>query len=191
MSVFIFLVTLATETLTTLVVVLSILVPQQRIWPPNEQKAWGKTLMLILFNLTAFGVILLGILDWNSYLISLWIRFAIGLPVWLAGNILAAWAVITLGLARTSGEADALIRRGPYRFSRNPQYLGFMLGLAGWAVLTNSALTLITALAALPPLALVPLAEEPWLQAQYGKEFEEYRREVPRFFSLDHIKADL
>jgi protein-S-isoprenylcysteine O-methyltransferase Ste14 len=178
------LITLAAEALTTLAVVVSILVPEQRIWPPNEQKAWGRPLMLILFNLVGGGVILLGILDWNSYILPAWARIAIGLPVWLVGNSLAAWAVISLGLARTSGEGDALIWRGPYRFSRNPQYLAFMLGLAGWAMLTNSALTLIAALGALPPLMLVPFAEEPWLQAQYGNAYKAYMLATPRFFSI-------
>lgn len=184
MNVLITIVILVAETLTTLDVVVSILVPEQRIWPPNEQKAWGKTLMLILFNLTAFGVILLGILDWNNFIIPIWARIAIGLPIWLTGNSLAAWAVISLGLARTSGEADTLIRRGPYRFSRNPQYLGFMLGMVSWGTLTNSAITLITVLAALPPLVLAPFAEEPWLKARYGAKYEAYLRTVSRFCSL-------
>jgi protein-S-isoprenylcysteine O-methyltransferase Ste14 len=163
---------------------ISILLPEQRIWPPNDKKAWGKPLMLMLFNLTAFGTILLGILDWGSYILPLWVRVTIGLPIWLAGNLLAAWAVIALGMARTSGEANVLIRQGPYRFSRNPQYLGFILGLVGWALLTNSALTMITALAALPALYLVPFAEEPWLLAQYGGEYETYKHDVPRFFAF-------
>jgi len=132
MDSFIFIITLAAETLTTLVVVISILALRQRIWPPNERKAWGKPVMLILFNVTAGSVILLGLLDWNNYIIPIWARVAIGLPVWLAGNILATWAVITLGLAHTSDEAGALIRRGPYRTSRNPQYLG--ASCSGWQV---------------------------------------------------------
>ncbi|MFL7867533.1 MAG: isoprenylcysteine carboxylmethyltransferase family protein [Anaerolineales bacterium] len=181
---FIFIITLVAEILTTLTVVISILVPAQRIWPPNESRPWGKPVMLILFNLTAGGVILLGILDWDSSILPVWMQIVIGLPIWLVGNSLAAWAVISLGLARTSGEADILIRRGPYRFSRNPQYLGFMIGLVGWALLTNSVITAITAMAALPSLILVPFAEEPWLLAQYGIEFEAYSRATPRFFTF-------
>ena len=184
MDSFILFTTLAAETLTALSVCMSILLPKYRIWPPSEKMAWGKPLMLILFNLIALGVILLGILDWNSSIIPTWARIAIGLPIWLAGNILAAWAVIELGLARTSGQADKLIRRGPFRFSRNPQYLGFILGLIGWALLTNSVLTIFTSLAALPSLILVPFAEEPWLLARYGLEYENYKRETPRFFAL-------
>jgi protein-S-isoprenylcysteine O-methyltransferase Ste14 len=29
-----------------------------------------------------------------------------------------------------------------------------------------------------------PFAEEPWLRRQYGGEYEEYCREVPRFFGI-------
>ena len=181
----IFITLLIAEIIVTLFVVLSIFLPNQRIWPPNDRKAWGKPLMLVLFDLTAGGVILLGILDWDTYVIPSWARIAIGLPLWLTGNLLAAWAVVSLGLARTSGEVDALIQRGPYRFSRNPQYLGFMLGLVGWAVMTNSGLTIVTALAALPSLILVPFAEEPWLQARFGSEYETYKRNVPRFLTLN------
>ena len=169
---FIFIITLVAEILTTLTVVISILVPAQRIWPPNESRPWGKPVMLILFNLTAGGVILLGILDWDSSILPVWMRIVFGLPVWL------------VGLARTSGEADILIHRGPYRFSRNPQYLGFMIGLVGWVLLTNSVITAITAMAALPSLILVPFAEEPWLLTQYGIEFEAYSRATPRFFTF-------
>jgi protein-S-isoprenylcysteine O-methyltransferase Ste14 len=144
-------------------------------------------MMLVLFNGTAAGVILLGILDWNSYAIPIWMRIAFGVTAWLSGNLLATWAILSLSLARTYGEAGALIRRGPYRFSRNPQYLGFMLGLSGWAILTNSALTVIAVLAALPSLTLVPFAEEPWLRAHYGKEYETYLCVVPRFFSVTRV----
>jgi len=190
MRVPVFIITLIAETLTTLVVAISILVPQQRIWPPDKGKTWGKPVMLILFNIAAVGVILLGILDWNSSIIPIWARIAIGLSLWLIGNILAAWAVVSLGLARTSGEANTLIRRGPYRFSRNPQYLGFMLGLAGWALHTNSVLTMIASMAAFLPLILAPFAEEPWLQARYGQAFDEYRRSVPRFLLFNVYMVD-
>jgi len=185
----VFNITLTAETLTTLAIVISILAPRQRIWPPNDRRVWGKPLMLILFNGTAAGVILLGILDWNSTLVPTWVRIAFGLPAWLSGNFLATWAVVSLGLARTAGKVNELIRCGPYRYSRNPQYLGFILGLSGWAVLTNSALTVITVFAAFPPLILVPFAEEPWLRVHYGKEYETYLRVVPRFFSLKGVHS--
>jgi protein-S-isoprenylcysteine O-methyltransferase Ste14 len=95
----------------------------------------------------------------------------------------------TFGMERkrsgTSGDEGVLVRRGPYRFSRNPQYVGFIIGLIGWAFVTSSALTLVVSLVGVVPLVLVPFAEEPWLAAKYGSAYEEYRRAVPRFISFN------
>jgi len=59
-------------------------------------------------------------------------------PLGLAGNALALWAIAALGIAPTSGDESMLVYRGPYRFSRNPQYVGFIAALIGWALLTNA-----------------------------------------------------
>jgi len=184
MDAIIFFITLAAEALTTIAVVVSIASPSRRIWPPSQPRSWGQYYMLILFNVSALGVILLGILDWGNFIIPLWARIVVGLPLWLAGNILAVWAIAALGIAPTSGNEGTLICRGPYRLSRNPQYVGFMIGLLGWALISNSALTLTVSIAAIVPLLLVPFAEEPWLLALHGSEYEAYKRTVPRFISL-------
>ena len=87
-------------------------------------------------------------------------------------------------------EEGQLVRRGPYRFSRNPQYVGFMAALVGWAFVASSGLTLVASLAGTIPLVLVPFAEEPWLATRLGAAYEEYRRTVPRFISLRKRKDD-
>jgi protein-S-isoprenylcysteine O-methyltransferase Ste14 len=102
-------------------------------------------------------------------------------PLWLAGDLLALWAMATLGVTPTAGDEGVLVRRGPYGFSRNPQYVGFIIGLVGWGLMANSALTLIATSVGIIPLVLVPFAEEPWLLAHHGAAYEEYRRAVPRF----------
>jgi protein-S-isoprenylcysteine O-methyltransferase Ste14 len=181
MDILAFFITLTAEALTTLAVVISIACPRQRIWPPSRQRAWGQYCMLILFGVSGAGVILLGILDWGSFTIPVWIRAAAGAPLWLVGNLLALWAVSALGAASTSGAAGVLIRRGPYGFSRNPQYLGFIVGLVGWALMSDAWLALIVSIVGTVPLVLVPFAEEPWLLERYGAAYAEYRRTVPRF----------
>ncbi len=138
--------------------------------------------MLLLFNISAVGVIILGIIDWGSGTIPFGMRI-VGLVSWLAGNGMAFWAVITLGLASTAGNQGAFVNRGPYRLSRNPQYVGFMTGLIGWGLMTNSFLTLGVALTALLPLAIVPVAEESWLRTRYGATYDAYEQEVPRFIA--------
>ncbi len=140
--------------------------------------------MLALFIISGAGVVLLGVLDWDDFIVPSWVRVVIGIPLGLVGNLLALWAIATLGIAPTSGDEGAFVFRGPYRFSRNPQYVGFMLALVGWALITNSAFVLTVSLAGIIPLLLVPFAEEPWLLERHGTAYTEYKRTVPRFIAF-------
>ena len=181
MSLIILVITLAAEMVTTLLVIVSIVLPQKRIWPPRQPQAAGQYVMLLLFIVSAMGVVLLGLVDWGRFIIPVWVRIAVGVPLWLAGDLLALWAMAALGVAPTAGDEGVLVRRGPYGFSRNPQYVGFIIGLVGWGLTANSALTLIATGVGIIPLVLVPFAEEPWLLARHGAAYEEYKRTVPRF----------
>jgi protein-S-isoprenylcysteine O-methyltransferase Ste14 len=181
MNTLIFLITLGAEALTIIALVISIALPQRRIWPPYQRHSWRHYYMLALFIVSGAGIILLGILDWDSFIVPSWVRVMIGFPLWLVGNGFALWAIAILGISSTSGGEGALVYRGPYRFSRNPQYVGFILALVGWAVITNSASVLSLSLAGIIPLLLVPFAEESWLLEKYGLPYAEYKRTVPRF----------
>ncbi len=140
--------------------------------------------MWLLFILSAIGIGALGIADWGALALAPWIRLGIGIPLGCAGHALALWAMATLGIAQTFGGEGVLVIRGPYRFSRNPQYLGFILALLGWALLASSVLTLIAALVGVIPLLLVPFAEEPWLVERMGPSYAAYKQTVPRFIAL-------
>jgi protein-S-isoprenylcysteine O-methyltransferase Ste14 len=78
--------------------------------------------------------------------------------------------------------ARRLITTGPYRFSRNPMYLGMACAYAGAAVATG----VLWALAVLPVVLLVidflviP-REERHLAKLFGEEYEDYRRRVRRW----------
>jgi protein-S-isoprenylcysteine O-methyltransferase Ste14 len=183
-------VTLAAKVLITVLVVISIALPQRRIWPPPRPRSWEGTLTWLLFITSGAGTVCLGIVDWGGLALAPWIRFAVGAPLWCAGNVLALWAMAVLGIAPSFGEEGQLVRRGPYRFSRNPQYVGFMAALVGWAFVAGSGLTLVASLVGTIPLVLVPFAEEPWLATRLGAAYEEYRRSVPRFISLRKRKDD-
>lgn len=174
-------VTLGAEVLSAAAVGASIVFPRWRVWPPTHKSSRTGYLMWLLFGTSAAGMVALGIIDWGSLDLPLWTRWAIGVPMWSGGIVLASWAIVALGTASTSGGENGLNQEGPYRFSRNPQYVGFMMGLIGWALVTSSRLTLAGSLVGVIPLVFVPFAEEPWLAARYGTAYEEYRQAVPRF----------
>ena len=76
------------------------------------------------------------------------------------------------------------MERGPYRISRNPQYVADIAMLAGFAILANSTYAWITCLLGMVWFVLAPFTEEPWLRDQFGVEYELYMKRVPRFLSL-------
>jgi len=176
--------TLAAETLAAVCVVVSIIFPQWRIWPPPRHRAWQGYLMWFLFLGSAGGVGALGVVEWGELALPPWVRFVVGTFLGCAGHGLALWAMVVMGIATSFGGESTLIRRGPYRFSRNPQYVGFISALIGWGFLTSSGLTLVASSVGIIPLILVPFAEEEWLVTRYGAAYREYKRNVPRFISL-------
>jgi protein-S-isoprenylcysteine O-methyltransferase Ste14 len=184
MAVSLFALTVAAEGSTVLLVAFSIAFPRRRIWPPPRKRSWQGPTMGLLFIVCALGVLALGVADWNRLGIPSWIRFGVGVPLAVAGNGLALWALAALGLAASFGQEGALVRKGPYRFSRHPQYVGFIVALAGWAFLAASSWTAAAALGGVAPLVLAPFAEEPWLRGQHGAAYEEYVRAVPRFIGF-------
>ena len=75
-----------------------------------------------------------------------------------------------------------LVTSGPYRFSRNPMYLGVEVILLGRCTLWGSrTLLLYTMLVMIAVYLRVRLAEEPWACRRFGAEWEAYERRVPRW----------
>ena len=77
---------------------------------------------------------------------------------------------------------EALVADGPYRYVRNPLYLGTFLLSVGLGVLASrSGFVLLTVGAAIRILRLIG-REEAELEKQQGGRFREYCRRVPRIF---------
>lgn len=97
------------------------------------------------------------------------------------GAALVAWGIATLSWAQALGEPRALVTHGPYRFTRNPQYLGDLVLVTGFVVFTGSPLALAVAIPVALALVLFPWTEEPWLAGRFGAPYVAYCRRVPRF----------
>jgi protein-S-isoprenylcysteine O-methyltransferase Ste14 len=92
---------------------------------------------------------------------------------------LAAWGFLALRRAHTPVEPGhtprSLVTDGPYRFTRNPLYLGQLLLLLGLGLAAFPWLLVGVAVQALLP------AEEARIAAGFGVVFEEYRNSVRRW----------
>ena len=162
-------------------IVWSVVRPDRRIWPPPGRRSWQYVVTWVGFFAACGLNACLLFLDWNSWVFAGNLRFLLGIPLALLGGLLAIWGVATIGLKNSWGLGDGFLASGPYRFTRNPQYLGDNVLFLGLSIIANSELLWVThALLALV-FIITPLSEEVWLKEQYGEEYERYRRDTPRF----------
>jgi protein-S-isoprenylcysteine O-methyltransferase Ste14 len=101
-----------------------------------------------------------------------------------AGAATRVWGAAYLGSSIVHSGAmhgNAVMAGGPYRFVRNPLYLGtwmFSLGIS--ILMPPSGAIFFLAANAIFYLRLI-LGEEAWLAQRLGEPYQEYRRLVPRF----------
>lgn len=75
-----------------------------------------------------------------------------------------------------------IVRTGPYRYSRNPDYLGQIVVYVGATLVTNTWWPMFLA-----PFVLVTIQhrvvqrEERHLEAKCGREYRDYTARVPRW----------
>ena len=162
----------------------SLAFPDRRIWPPPYRYSWQHVLTWACFCAVCGLNTALLFLDWNSWIFGSGLRFIIGIPVALLGGFLGAWGVATLGVMNSSGLKGGFVSSGPYRFTRNPQYVGDIILFVGVSIIANSLLLWITHALGILVFAIAPVIEERWLEDQYGQAYHEYRRDIPRFWSL-------
>lgn len=136
-------------------------------------------------------ILLGGVLDrvWPidlEFVLSPPIRYGIGGLVLTCALTLASWAIAHF---RRRGQNEkpwtpttAIVGAGPYRFTRNPMYLGMVLLCIAAAILLASewilALTPVCALA-LQWFAIRP--EEAYLESKFGEGYRAYKRRVRRW----------
>src|SRR5262249_44277096 len=78
--------------------------------------------------------------------------------------------------------ATAVVRSGPYRFTRNPIYLAFSLLQLGLALWVDSLGLLITLIPAVALMASVVIPrEERYLEARFPAEYGTYKASVRRW----------
>jgi protein-S-isoprenylcysteine O-methyltransferase Ste14 len=104
----------------------------------------------------------------------------------LVGFALAALSALEFRRAGTSvvpGEpSTVLLDGGPYRFTRNPIYIGFVIFYFGLAIMLTSAWMLVLLIPTLIVLQRgVVEREEAYLQSKFGETYRKYRARVPRW----------
>jgi protein-S-isoprenylcysteine O-methyltransferase Ste14 len=104
-----------------------------------------------------------------------------------AGAVLALWCVFSFAFVGKGTPAPfdpprQLVMRGPYRFVRNPMYIGAVIALAGAALFYKSWLILVyTIIFFLVAHLFVIGYEEPGLRGKFDQAYENYCLQVNRW----------
>ena len=177
-----FMLTIILELAYVVLFVLTIKLPGFRFWPPPKARSWQFFFSWIIAGLVVVNFLMIGLLDFNSFvLFSLKQRLPFAMGIWVLGSSIGSWAFFTAGLKNVIGMEDRLVTGGPYRYTRNPQYIGDSLNIIGYIVLTNSWMVLVIGVLGVILNILAPYTEEPWLEQRYGQSYTNYKRRVPRF----------
>ena len=111
---------------------------------------------------------------------------AVGAMVFLVGAVIAGWGLWTFRAARTTtipGEVSAtFVTWGPYRFSRNPMYVGLTVAYLGEAGILQQfwPVVLLPVTLIYVNWVVIPLEERTLLDVFDGT-YEDYRRRVRRW----------
>jgi protein-S-isoprenylcysteine O-methyltransferase Ste14 len=112
---------------------------------------------------------------------------AVGLTALVVGATVAAWCIgafVVQGRG-TPAPFDAprrLVAVGPYRYARNPMYVGGALLLLGLGLYQRSpSIVLFVPVWWLLFHLFAVLYEEPALHRKFGRDYEEYCRRTPRW----------
>jgi protein-S-isoprenylcysteine O-methyltransferase Ste14 len=148
---------------------------------PGEHEDRSNRWVLVVFFAVGF---LLGYLPAYTDRVDFWtldgdiVRW-IGVSLFGAGTLLRLWPVFVMG-NRFSGlvaiqHGHTLVTTGPYRFIRNPSYLGLLIGALGWALAFRSGVGVVLTALLVPALVARINAEERLLGTHFGAEYEAYR----------------
>ena len=110
----------------------------------------------------------------------------LGWPAVLAGLTIGLLGFREMKRAETNVDpykpTTAIVEAGPYRYTRNPLYVGMTLIYAGFAARANTlpAALLLPAVLAIMRRGVIE-REERYLERKFGEEYLQYKRRVRRW----------
>lgn len=190
MNLLLFFIALGFELIYILMFALTIRGPHFRFWPPPSARSWQFFVAWLLAAVVGVIFLFLGVLDFESFQFSsFWGRLPVAMSLLVLASLLGIWIYAVFPFRATMGLGNRLITRGPYRYSRNPQYISDSMSILGYMILTSSWMVWVIGILGVILNLMAPLTEEPWLEERFGDAYRAYRAETPRFFRLGRINV--
>ena len=161
-----------------LVLSVSLYSRESRLWLFNNPKGERKRVFVLIrlggqLAMTAY-IVLMVMTPLNIYNPI----FLVGAVVYSIGYIFEMSALYYFGIT----PIDQPVVGGPYRVSRNPQWLGLYLVLLGSAIATGAWLYIGTVVIVGFIYHIQILDEEAACIRKYGEDYRGYMKRIPRYF---------
>lgn len=153
----------------------------------NELKELIKALLILPFNVLITIPALILLFSRQPFVLPNNVLLGFAVAAFLIGAVLAVSTVrlfLKKGLGTPAPWAPPrkLVLEGPYLYVRNPMISGVLFMLMAEVILfMNDALSVWFFIFLLVNVIYIPVWEEPGLLKRFGKEYEEYARNVPRW----------
>lgn len=159
-------------------------------WPPGDKTPayYCHWTLVAVFNVS---LLVTAVLNWGEWGIAGPVISAGGVVLAALGTAVFLWGTRTMRSEETMGVTGDLYTGGPYAYTRNPQYLGMVAGVTGFAVVSDSVLVASLAAVHVGWVLLLPRTEEPHLRAEFGDAYERYAGRVPRFVGWGTVRRML
>lgn len=145
---------------------------------PKEEIHGIKKLTLRVGQLLSFIFIILLCLSPFPY--DLWGITIIGMSFYVLGTVLVPVSLHYFGQAPDHQP----VLNGPYRFSRNPQWVGLFFVLLGMAICSHSWLLIMMVVLIGLIYHIQILEEEKVCLIKYGATYQQYLQSVPRYLFI-------
>ena len=155
-------------------------------WPPGDRTP-AYYCHWTLVGVFDAALLATAVLDFGAWGLPAPASF-VGLLAALLGTAVFVRGARAMDSAETMGVTGDLYTDGPYAYSRNPQYVGMIVGVSGFALAADSSLVAALAAAHVGWVLLLPRAEEPHLRAAFGDAYDRYAARVPRFVGVATLR---
>ncbi len=125
------------------------------------------------------------VLQWVILIVSLFIPLKIGTAWFVTGCVLFAIAMagmIAAFHAYMNTPKDKPVRCGVYRYSRNPMYFFYTVGVVAACVASASLWLLILTVPFVLATHGIIRGEERYCEKTYGQEYIDYKKQTARYF---------
>jgi len=150
--------------------------PRPSIWVIIPPPLWA-----LLFILAAWiGGRALGLEPFFRHVAMGWIIFFAGFLVSASGRL--AFARAGTEVAPASMKNSSLVVAFPFSVTRNPMYLGILIGMIGLAIAIGTIAGIVAALVFFLFVNAVSIPyEEKKMEAQFGDDYRGYKKRVRRW----------